>query len=66
MRHMNQPDHPDILNNHSQIKSITRGGMQAIEDKAIEAMWRGLERGATREEVERIFFSLFKKTTYGH
>jgi hypothetical protein len=61
---MRQEEHPDLPQAQQGAKRITRGGMQAIEDKAIaEYMKAYEERG--REEAERIYFSFFNKIDHG-
>jgi hypothetical protein len=53
--------HPDTLTNQSAVKSITRGGTQAADDKAMEAMWQALEQGRSKEEVNKIFSQTYIK-----
>lgn len=58
---MNLPQpHPDTLTNHQAIKQITRGGTQAADDMAIEAMWQALEKGASKEEANKIFSQTYQ------
>ncbi|MES2112319.1 MAG: hypothetical protein V4577_26415 [Bacteroidota bacterium] len=54
------PEHPDLHSAQQAAKRITRGGMQAIEDKAMAAYMRAYEERG-KEEAERIYFSFFKK-----
>lgn len=58
--------HPDHLTDLYRLKAIERGGMQAIETSAMNAMWDALERGASKEEAERIFFSFFNNKSHEH
>lgn len=58
---MQQPEHPDTLTDYHRLKSIEKGGKQAIETTAMNAMWEALDNGAKREEAERIYFSFFNK-----
>jgi len=57
--------HPDFLTNQIAIKQITRGGRQAADDKAMEAMWQAIERGESREEAEKVFTDTYKKVLNG-
>ena len=57
--------HPDALTDLIKTKEIKWGGMQAIEDKAIESYHRALSEGKSKEEVERIYFSFFNKAANG-
>jgi hypothetical protein len=57
--------HPDLLSAQQAAKRITRGGMQAIEDKAIAAYMRAYEERG-REEAEKVFFEHFNKTDHGN
>lgn len=47
--------HPDELANQTAVKAITRGGRQAADDQAMEAMWQALEQGRSKEEANEIF-----------
>lgn len=63
---MCQPEpHPDTYLNHQAIKQITRGGTQAADDKAMEAMWQALDNGASKEEAGKIFCNTFNKVRNG-
>jgi hypothetical protein len=57
--------HPDELQTRQQVKSITRGGTQAADDKAMEAMWVALESGRSKEEANEIFSQTYIKVLYG-
>lgn len=57
--------HPDTLANEQAVRKITRGGMQAADDHAMEAMWKALNEGRSREEAERIFTDTYKKVLHG-
>lgn len=52
--------HPDYLSDYHRLKQIQRGGMQAIEDKAIAEYQKAYEE-VGKEEAERIFFNHFNK-----
>jgi hypothetical protein len=56
----NPEPHPDLLSAQQATKKITRGGMQAIEDKAIAEYMRAYEE-VGKEEAEKVFFEQFKK-----
>lgn len=58
-------DHPDLYEAHRAAKAITRGGTQATDDVAMEAMWRALDSGKTKEEAEKVFFETYKKVKDG-
>jgi hypothetical protein len=58
-------EHPDTLATQTAIKSITRGGTQAADDKAMEAMWQAIEHGRSKEEANEIFNDTYKKVLYG-
>lgn len=60
------PDHPDTLHNYYRLKAIEKGGKQAIETTAMNAMHEAIDNGATREEAERIFFNHFNKEHRGN
>lgn len=47
--------HPDTHLHQQQVRSITRGGTQAADDKAMDAYWQALEGGKNREEANKIF-----------
>lgn len=57
--------HPDHLTNQLSVKAITRGGRQAAEDVAMEAMWQALEQGRSKEEASQIFSLTYQKVLYG-
>jgi hypothetical protein len=52
--------HPDQLSDYHRLKQITRGGKQAIEDKAIAAYIKAYEE-VGKEEAEKEFFKHFNK-----
>lgn len=63
---MNLPQpHPDTYLHHQAIKQITRGGTQAADDMAMEAMWQALEKGESKEEAGKIFSDTYKNCLYG-
>ena len=53
--------HPDTLLHQHQVKQITRGGRQAADDIAMEAMWLALEGGKSKEEANKIFSQTYIK-----
>jgi hypothetical protein len=55
------PDHPDTTTAWQQAKEIRRGGMQAADDRAMEAYWRAIEEGRSKKEAEEEFFKHFNK-----
>lgn len=61
---MTVTNHPDTIPNQAATKRITRGGKQAIEDKAIAEYMRVFEEYG-REEAEKVFFSFFNKQSHG-
>jgi hypothetical protein len=58
-------DHPDLPQAHHAAKQITRGGTQAADDQAMEAMWLAIERGESREEAGEIFIKTYQKCLHG-
>ena len=63
---MHTPEpHPDTLTDYYRLKQIEKGGKQAIETSAMNAMWDALDRGESKEEAERIYFSFFNKGNNG-
>lgn len=56
---MYQPEHPDTLTNQTAVKQITRGGRQAADDQAMEAMWQALEEGKSKEEANKVFSNTY-------
>lgn len=56
--------HPDLYEAQQAAKRITRGGMQAIEDKAIAAYMKAYEEQG-KEAAEKVFFEHFKKGSSG-
>lgn len=62
---MTQEPHPDTLTDYYRLKAIEKGGKQAIETSAMNAMWYALDRGESKEEAEKIFFSFFNKQSHG-
>lgn len=59
-------EHPDTLQDYHRLKQIEKGGKQAIETSAMNAMHEAIDNGATREEAEKVFFSFFNKTSHGN
>jgi hypothetical protein len=62
---MIQTPHPDALSDYHAFKAIKRGSKQAADDRAMEAMWQALEAGASKEEVEKVFFDTYKNVKDG-
>lgn len=60
------PEHPDTAQDYYRLKQIEKGGKQAIETSAMNAMWDAIDNGATKEEAEKIYFSFFNKTSHGN
>lgn len=58
---MRQPDHPDTLTDYYRLKQIKKGSKQAIEDRAMNAMYDAIERGESKEEAEKVFVNHFNK-----
>jgi hypothetical protein len=54
-------DHPDTIQDYHRLKAIEKGSKQAIETSAMNAMWDAIERGESKEEASKIFFSFFNK-----
>lgn len=54
-------EHPDTLQDYYRLKAIEKGGKQAIETTAMNAMWDAIEEGRSREEAEKIYFNHFNK-----
>ncbi len=59
------PEHPDTLQDYHRLKQIEKGGKQALETAAMNAMWDAIDEGKGKEEAERIFFSFFNKQSHG-
>jgi hypothetical protein len=57
---MLQLPHPDFLTNQTAVKQITRGGTQAADDQAMEAMWQAIESGRSKEEANQIFSQAYQ------
>jgi hypothetical protein len=62
---MTPEPHPDELLNHHATRQITRGGNQAADDKAMEAMWQAIERRESKDEAETIFSETYQKGLHG-
>lgn len=61
---MQQPEpHPDLPQDYHRLKQIQRGGMEAIENSAIEAYMRVFEE-VGRVEAEKVFFSFFNNKSH--
>ena len=56
-------EHPDELSDWIKTKEIKRGGMQAIENKAIADYHKALDEGKSRAEAEEQYFKHFNKQT---
>jgi hypothetical protein len=61
---MTEP-HPDLHEAYQSAKQITRGGKQAADDQAMEAMWQAMERGESKEEAEKQFSETYLKVVHG-
>lgn len=59
---MYSAEHPDTAHDYYRLKAIEKGGKQAIETSAMNAMWDALDRGASKEEAEKVFFNHFNKS----
>lgn len=60
---MRQPEpHPDTITDLHRLNQISRGGKQAIETAAMNAMYDAIENGASKEEAEKVFFNHFNKS----
>lgn len=57
--------HPDTLTTQQAVKQITRGGRQAADDQAMEAMWQALERREGKEEAKKVFTDTYKQVIDG-
>jgi hypothetical protein len=58
---MTQEPHPDLLADHHATRQITRGGNQAADDVAMEAYWRAIERGESKEAAGEIMIKTYQK-----
>ena len=54
--------HPDEITNQTATKQMTRGGMQAADGQAMEAMWQALDSGKSKEEANQIFSQTYINT----
>lgn len=59
------PEHPDLLTNNHAVKLITIGSRQFADDKAMDAMWKALDRGESKEEAGKVFNDTYKKCLDG-
>jgi hypothetical protein len=57
--------HPDLPQAYHATKQITRGGTQAADDQAMEAMWQAIERKESKEEAEKQFSETYQKCLHG-
>jgi hypothetical protein len=57
--------HPDALKDWQDLKAVKRGGRQAADDQAMEAMWQAIERGESRVEAEKIFSQTYINVLHG-
>lgn len=62
---MNQPEHPDTPADYRALKAIHRGGTQAADSAAMEAMWRALEEGKSVDEAGEVFVRTYQKNVHG-
>ena len=53
--------HPDQEKIQTAVKSITRGGRQAAESAAMEAMFDAISSGMSKGEAEKIFNDIYKQ-----
>lgn len=58
-------EHPDTLTNQIAVKQITRGGRQAADDQAMEAMFDALDSGKSKEEANEIFSNTYIQVLNG-
>jgi hypothetical protein len=61
---MTEP-HPDLPQAYHAAKQITRGGNQAADDVAMEAYWRAIEEGKSKDEAGEVFIITYQKFVYG-
>jgi hypothetical protein len=57
--------HPDTHLNHHATRQITRGGNQAADDVAMEAFWKALDSGKSKDEAGEIFIKTYQKVVHG-
>jgi hypothetical protein len=58
---MTQEPHPDLLVDYHATRQITRGGNQAADDQAMEAMWQAIENGKSNDEAGEIMIKTYQK-----
>jgi uncharacterized protein YciI len=57
--------HPDALKDWQAFKELKRGGTQAADDQAMEAMWQAIEQGRSKEDAEKVFNDTYKSVLNG-
>lgn len=62
---MIQQPHPDLTLNWQSLKAITPGSRQAADDQAMEAYWKALESGMSKDEAGEIFINTYQKFLHG-
>lgn len=62
---LNTEPHPDTSLDRESLKAITRGGMQAADDQAMEAYWLAIESGKTVDEAGEVFIKTYQKFVHG-
>lgn len=59
------PEHPDTSLDWESLKAINRGGTQSADDRAMDAYWRAINEGRSKEEAAVIFFNAYLKIVHG-
>lgn len=59
------PDHPDLTRDWQSLKAIHRGGMQSADDQAMDAYWRAIDEGKSKDEAGEVFIKEYQKVVYG-
>lgn len=57
--------HPDLLAQYAALKAITRGGMQSADNQAMEAYWKAIERGESKDKAGEVFIKEYQKVVHG-
>lgn len=57
--------HPDTAGDWESLKAIKRGGMQAADDKAMEAYYDAIVAGKTVDEAGEVFIKTYQKFVHG-
>jgi hypothetical protein len=58
-------EHPDLLLQQNQVKQVKTGGTQSADTAAMEAYWKALEEGKSKEQAAVIFFNTYLKVKDG-